>query len=56
MKTKDLKRGHMYYYTAGAEWVKVTYKKATKHGYVFTAGGVCNVLIKESVELYIEEI
>ncbi|MBB4034855.1 hypothetical protein GGR21_000742 [Dysgonomonas hofstadii] len=56
MKAKDLKKGKSYYYTAGAEWVKVTYKYKTINGYLFTSDGVDNALATQSVELYIEEI
>ncbi|GHV18119.1 hypothetical protein FACS1894169_14340 [Bacteroidia bacterium] len=55
MKTKDLKARHVYYYTAGAEWVKVKYLRKTNEGYVFTADGVENTLTKQSVEQYIQE-
>jgi hypothetical protein len=56
MKTKDLKKGKIYYYTAGAEWVKVTYKYKTINGYLFTSDGVDNALTAQSVEQYIEEL
>lgn len=55
MKTKDLKKGRAYYYTAGAEWVKVTYKYETINGYLFSKNGYENVLTAQSVEQYIEE-
>lgn len=57
MKLKvKLVKGRTYYYTAGAEWVKVTYKHETINGYLFTADGTENVLTGQSVNDYIEEI
>lgn len=55
MQVKYLrKRGH-YYYTAGAEWVDVKYKYETINGYMFTSGGVDNILTENNVNQYIEE-
>lgn len=56
MNVKDLKKGRAYYYTAGAEWVKVTYKHETINGYLFTDGKIENVLVAQSVEQYIEKL
>lgn len=56
MKTYDLKKGKQYYYTAGAEWEKVTYKHETINGYLFTSADKDNILTKQDIELNIEEI
>ncbi len=56
MKTSELKKGKSYYYTAGAEWVKVTYKHETINGFLFSRNGYENVLTAQSVEQNIEEI
>lgn len=56
MKASELKKGSEYYYTAGAEWVKVIYKHETINGYLFTDGNVENVLTAQSVEQYIEKL
>lgn len=56
MKAKYLKKGRRYYYTAGCEWVEVTYLYETVNGYMFEADGVRNVLNGMSVKLYISEI
>lgn len=56
MKTSELKKGNEYYYTAGAEWVKVTYKHETINGYLFTDGNVEDVMTEHYVECYIESL
>jgi len=56
MKTSDLKKGHRYYYTAGGEWVAVTYLYETINGYKFEADGKMNVLSEKTVESYISEL
>lgn len=56
MKTKELKKGRSYYYTAGSQWVKVTYKHKTINGYLFSKNGYENVLTTQSVEQNIEEL
>ena len=55
MKATNLKKGQTYYYTAGHDWVKVTYKHKTINGYMFTSGGIDRVLTAQSVNYYIEE-
>jgi len=56
MKAKDLKKGHRYYYTAGCEWVAVTYLYETINGYMFEADSKMNVLNEKTVESYISEL
>jgi len=56
MNTKDLQKGKAYWYTAGAERVKVLFEYETLNKYVFTDGKVTNALYGMSVEQYIEEI
>lgn len=56
MDAKSLKKGRRYYYTAGAEWVKITYKHETINGYMFAANGVNNVLTAQAVAQHIEEV
>ncbi|MDR2002121.1 MAG: hypothetical protein LBQ74_03750 [Prevotella sp.] len=56
MKTSELKKGQTYYYTAGAEYVKVVYNGNTSQGYSFTAQKVTNYLDSRSINLYIDRI
>ncbi|MDR2920600.1 MAG: hypothetical protein LBV72_14705 [Tannerella sp.] len=56
MNAKELITGNEYWYTAGAEWVKVVFKNERINGYVFTCDGVERELHAHSVEAYIEEI
>lgn len=56
MEVKDLKKGKSYYYTAGNEWVKVSYSHETINGYAFTNGEKTEVLTAQSVERHIEKI
>lgn len=56
MSTTELKKGRSYYYTAGAEWVKVTYKHQTINGYLFEGEGKTEYLTKQSVQQHITEI
>lgn len=57
MQVKDLRKGHHYYYTAGAEWLDVKYKYETINGYMFTShDGIDNILTENNVNFHIEEI
>lgn len=56
MDAKGLIKGHEYWYTAGAEWVKVVFKHERINGYVFTHESIDRELHAQTVESYIEEV
>ena len=56
MDAKKLIKGKEYWYTAGAERVRVVYLRETVNGFLFTDGTVDSQAHRLTVEKYIEEI